>query len=131
MFQHDDTSAPAQEVRPGRKVARPTPTNSGAVILADCSSSMDTRDGPGGWSDDPNIPRRIDRLAGVLGYILPQVRLQSLVAFHDIPVEVVLAKSEQGRGVLGVIDGSSPKGVEDEAGIGWRHELLRNFGYKR
>lgn len=47
------------------------------------------------------------------------------------PVEVVLAKSEQGRGVLGVIDGGSPKGVEDEAGIAWRHELLRNFGYKR
>ena len=47
------------------------------------------------------------------------------------PVEVVLAKSEQGRGVLGVIDGSSPKGVEDESGVKWRHELLRNFGYKR
>jgi adenosine/AMP kinase len=47
------------------------------------------------------------------------------------PVEVVLAKSDQGRGVLGVIDGSSPKGVEDEAGIAWRHDLLRQFGYKR
>lgn len=47
------------------------------------------------------------------------------------PVEVVLAKSEQGRGVLGVIDGSSPKGIEDEAGVAWRHELLRKFGYKR
>ena len=47
------------------------------------------------------------------------------------PVEVVLAQSEQGRGVLGVIDGSSPKGVEDEAGVAWRHELLRKFGYKR
>lgn len=46
-------------------------------------------------------------------------------------VEVVLAQSEQGRGVLGVIDGSSPKGVEDEAGVAWRHELLRKFGYKR
>lgn len=47
------------------------------------------------------------------------------------PVEVVVAQSEQGRGVLGVIDGSSPKGVEDEAGVAWRHELLRKFGYKR
>ncbi len=47
------------------------------------------------------------------------------------PVEVVLAQTEQGRGVLGVIDGSSPKGVEDEAGVAWRHELLRKFGYKR
>jgi len=47
------------------------------------------------------------------------------------PVEVVLAKSEQGQGVLGVIDGSSPKGVEGEADIAWRHNLLREFGYKR
>jgi adenosine/AMP kinase len=47
------------------------------------------------------------------------------------PVEVVLAESEQGRGVLGVIDGSSPKGVEDEAGVEWRHSLLRKIGYKR
>ncbi len=47
------------------------------------------------------------------------------------PVEVVLARTEQGRGVMGVIDGSSPKGVEDEAGVAWRHDLLRKFGYKR
>lgn len=47
------------------------------------------------------------------------------------PIEVVLARSEQGRGVLGVIDGNSPKGVEDETGVAWRHDLLRKFGYKR
>jgi len=47
------------------------------------------------------------------------------------PVEVVLAKSEQGQGVLGVIDGNSPKGVEGEAEVAWRHDLLRHFGYKR
>ena len=47
------------------------------------------------------------------------------------PVEVVLAKSGQGQGVLGVIDGSSPKGVEGEADVAWRHELLRKIGYKR
>ena len=47
------------------------------------------------------------------------------------PVEVVLAASAQGRGVLGVIDGSSPKGVEEEADIAWRHDLLRKIGYKR
>ena len=46
------------------------------------------------------------------------------------PVEVVLAQSEQGRGVLGVIDGSSPKGIEKEDGIAWRKELLRKFKYK-
>jgi adenosine/AMP kinase len=45
-------------------------------------------------------------------------------------VEVILAQSEQGRGVLGVIDGSSPKGVEKEDGIAWRKELLRKFKYK-
>jgi adenosine/AMP kinase len=47
------------------------------------------------------------------------------------PVEVILAQSEQGRGIIGVIDGSSPKGVEDEAGREWRHGFLRKIGYKR
>lgn len=47
------------------------------------------------------------------------------------PVEVVLAQSEQGRGILGVIDGSSPKGVEGENDVAWRHDLLRKIGYKR
>jgi hypothetical protein len=46
------------------------------------------------------------------------------------PVEVILAQSDQGRGVLGVIDGSSPKGVEKEDGIAWRKDLLRKFKYK-
>ena len=46
------------------------------------------------------------------------------------PVEVVLAQSEQGRGVLGVIDGSSPKGIEKEDGVAWRKDLLRKFKYK-
>ena len=47
------------------------------------------------------------------------------------PVEVVLAESEQGNGVLGVIDGNSPKGTEGEADRIWRHDLLRKIGYKR
>jgi hypothetical protein len=47
------------------------------------------------------------------------------------PVEVIVAESEQGRGVLGVIDGSAPKGVEGPADIEWRHSLLRKIGYKR
>lgn len=47
------------------------------------------------------------------------------------PLQVVVAESELGRGVLGVIDGSPPKGVEDEAGAAWRHGLLRKIGYKR
>ena len=44
--------------------------------------------------------------------------------------EVVLAETEQGRGILGVIDGSGPLGVEGEADIRWRRDLLRKIGYK-
>ena len=47
------------------------------------------------------------------------------------PVQVILAESEQGRGVLGVIDGFSPKGVEKEEDVAWRKDLLRRFNYKR
>lgn len=47
------------------------------------------------------------------------------------PVEVVIAETEQGRGVLGVIDGFPPKGVEGPADAEWRHSLLRKIGYKR
>lgn len=45
-------------------------------------------------------------------------------------VTVVMAEDGGDRGILGVIDGSSPKGVEDEEGIAWRKGLLRRFGYK-
>jgi len=47
------------------------------------------------------------------------------------PVEVVVAQTEQGRGVLGVIDGSSPKGVESDENARARREFLRKIGYKR
>ena len=46
------------------------------------------------------------------------------------PTEVLVAQTEQGRGILGVIDGSAPQGVEDEAGIAWRRGFLRKIGYK-
>ena len=46
-------------------------------------------------------------------------------------VEIILAESTQGRGILGVIDGSKPRGVEGPDGVKWRTELLRRFGYKR
>jgi adenosine/AMP kinase len=45
-------------------------------------------------------------------------------------VEVVIAETDQGRGVLGVIDGVKPLGVETEKEVVERKELLRNFGYK-
>ena len=47
------------------------------------------------------------------------------------PVEVIVAETEQGRGVLGVVDGSSPKGVESEADAQARRDFLRKIGYKR
>jgi hypothetical protein len=46
------------------------------------------------------------------------------------PTEVLIAETGQGRGILGVVDGFKPKGVEDEAGIAWRKGLLRQIGYK-
>lgn len=46
------------------------------------------------------------------------------------PVEVILAETEQGRAILGVVDGVKSKGVEDEQGISWRKGLLRTIGYK-
>jgi adenosine/AMP kinase len=46
------------------------------------------------------------------------------------PVEVIVAQTDQGRGVLGIIDGEPPKGIEDIEGVAWRKKLLRDFGYK-
>jgi adenosine/AMP kinase len=46
------------------------------------------------------------------------------------PTEVVIAQTDQGRGILGVVDGASPKGVETEADVAWRKNLLRQIGYK-
>ena len=46
------------------------------------------------------------------------------------PLEVVVAETEGGRGVLGVIDGQKPLGVEGEEGVKWRKDILRKIGYK-
>ena len=46
------------------------------------------------------------------------------------PTEVVIAQTDQGRGILGVVDGASPKGAEAEADVAWRKNLLRQIGYK-
>ena len=46
------------------------------------------------------------------------------------PTQVILAETDQGRGILGVIDGFPPQGIEDEAGIAWRKDFLRMIGYK-
>ena len=47
------------------------------------------------------------------------------------PVEVIIAETEQGRGILGVIDGFAPKGTESEQDIEARKGFLRKIGYKR
>jgi len=46
------------------------------------------------------------------------------------PVEVVLAQTDQGRGILGVVDGESPKGIETKKDIAERLAMMRRFGYK-
>lgn len=46
------------------------------------------------------------------------------------PVQVIVAETEQGRGILGVIDGNSPKGIETEADSEDRKNFLRTIGYK-
>ena len=46
------------------------------------------------------------------------------------PIEVVVSETSQGRGIMGVIDGSRPKGIETADGIKWRKDLLRKIGYK-
>jgi len=47
------------------------------------------------------------------------------------PLQVIVAETEQGRGILGVIDGLKPKGIEDEKGVEWRRNILRRLGYKK
>ena len=46
------------------------------------------------------------------------------------PTEVVIAQTDQGRGILGVVDGASPRGAETEADVVWRKGFLRQIGYK-
>ena len=66
--------------------------------------------------------------------LLPRIRevqeVCSIFCATANPVEIVVAQSDQGRGVLGVIDGSPPQGVETPADADARKELLRKFGYK-
>lgn len=60
--------------------------------------------------------------------------VQEVVNIHAAtanPLQVVVAETEQGKGILGVIDGHSPLGVEGENDISERKSLLRKFGYKR
>jgi uncharacterized protein len=67
----------------------------------------------------------------VLGRIKDVPEVCNIFCATANPVEVIVAETTQGRGVLGVIDGSSPKGVEAEADVTWRNDFLRKIGYKR
>jgi adenosine/AMP kinase len=67
----------------------------------------------------------------VLGRIKDVPEVCSIFCATANPVEVVVAETEQGTGVLGVVDGFSPKGVETEQDAKARHDFLRKVGYKR
>ena len=66
----------------------------------------------------------------VLGRIKDCFEVCSIYCATANPVEVVVAQTAQGRGVLGVIDGSSPTGVEGPGDVKHRKEFLRQIGYK-
>ena len=67
----------------------------------------------------------------VLGRIQAVPEVANIYCATANPLEVIVAQTEQGRGILGVVDGSSPKGVESEEQAKSRVGLLQRFGYKR
>jgi uncharacterized protein len=67
----------------------------------------------------------------VLGRIKEVPEVCSIFCATANPVEVVVAQTEQGRGVLGVIDGFPPKGLETDHDAAVRRDFLRKIGYKR
>ncbi|HBY62120.1 MAG TPA: hypothetical protein DEH78_20050 [Solibacterales bacterium] len=66
----------------------------------------------------------------VLGRIKDVPEVCAIFCATANPVQVIVAETEQGRGVLGVVDGFSPKGVEGEDDRRARHGFLRKIGYK-
>jgi len=67
----------------------------------------------------------------VLPLIKASQEVCSLYCATANPVEVIIAQTEQGRGVMGVIDGFSPKGIENKTDQENRRDFLRKIGYKR
>ena len=67
----------------------------------------------------------------VLGRIKDCFEVCSIYCATANPVEVIVARTAQGRGVLGVIDGFSPKGIEGPEDVRHRKEFLRKIGYKQ
>lgn len=66
----------------------------------------------------------------VLGRVKECFEVCNIYCATANPVEVIVASSAQGRGVLGVIDGARPKGVEEADDVRARKEFLRKIGYK-
>jgi len=66
----------------------------------------------------------------VLSRIRDVPEVVNIYAATANPLQVVVAESEQGKGILGVIDGSSPKGKETEKDVDDRKQFLRKIGYK-
>jgi uncharacterized protein len=67
-----------------------------------------------------NVTQRIKSIPEVVG----------LFCATSNPVQVLIAKSDQGNGIVGVIDGFSPVRIEDEEDAAWRQKFLRDIGYK-
>ena len=67
----------------------------------------------------------------VLGRIRDIPEICNIYCATANPVEVIVAATQQGRGILGVVDGSSPKGIESATDREARQGLLRKIGYKR
>lgn len=67
----------------------------------------------------------------ILNQIKSVVEVCTIFAATANPLDVVVADNGTGRGILGVIDGFKPRGLEDAQDVVWRHDLLRKFGYKR
>lgn len=67
----------------------------------------------------------------ILNQIKNVMEVCTIFAATANPLEVIVADNKTGRGVLGVIDGFKPKGIEAQEDIIWRKDLLRKLGYKR
>ncbi|MGI8961264.1 MAG: adenosine-specific kinase [Bryobacteraceae bacterium] len=67
----------------------------------------------------------------VLGRIQQVPEVVNIFCATANPIEVIVAETDQGRGILGIVDGSPPKGIEAESHAKARIELLQKFGYKR
>jgi hypothetical protein len=66
----------------------------------------------------------------LLGRIKDAFEVCSIYCATANPLDVIVAETEQGRAILGVVDGSSPKGVEGPEDVAKRKEFLRKIGYK-